>query len=138
MGAEPVKQQATENGWNPYVAGAMTGVVVVLSVWLAGKYVGVSTSFVRSAGMLEQLVAPKRVAAMDYFNAVVPKIEWQWMFVAGIFIGAALASLTSRTFTVRPVPPMWEERFGPSVGKRAFFATMGGLVAMFGARLAGG
>lgn len=133
-----MRQQANDTGWNPYVAGALTGVVIVLSVWLTGKYAGVSTSFVRTAGMLEQLVAPERVAAMAYFIKTVPKIEWQWMFVAGIFIGAGIASLSSGNFTVRAVPAMWESRFGPVIGKRALFAFMGGLTGMFGARLAGG
>lgn len=34
----------------PYVAGALSGLVIVGSVWLTGKYAGASTSFVRGAG----------------------------------------------------------------------------------------
>jgi uncharacterized membrane protein YedE/YeeE len=36
------------------------------------------------------------------------------------------------------VPPVWKERFGPSVGKRAAGAFLGGIVAMIGARMASG
>jgi uncharacterized membrane protein YedE/YeeE len=36
------------------------------------------------------------------------------------------------------VPAVWRERFGPSVPKRMLGAFLGGLLAMFGARLADG
>jgi len=36
------------------------------------------------------------------------------------------------------VPPGWRERFGPSVGKRYAAAFVGGMIIMYGARMAGG
>lgn len=128
-----------DGGWNPYVAGALSGLVSVLSVWLTGHFLGASTTFVRSAGLLEQLFAAERVAKMDYFIKTVPKIDWQWMFVFGIFVGALIAALTSKSFRWQALPEMWQRRFGAaSKGKRAMFAFVGGTVAMFGARLADG
>ena len=126
-------------GWSPYLAGALSGLVSVLSVWIAGQYLGASTTFVRTAGLLEQLFAPDRVATMEYFIKTAPKIDWQWMFVVGIFLGALIAALTSKSFRWQGLPDMWQERFGPnSKGKRAVFAFAGGTIAMFGARLADG
>jgi uncharacterized protein len=129
-----------ENGaWSPYLAGALSGVVGILSVWIAGKYFGASTSFVRTAGMIEQIFGPERVAQMAYFIKVAPKIDWQWMFMIGILLGAFIAAVTSGSFRLQAVPDMWAERFGAqSIGKRAVFAFIGGAVAMFGARLADG
>jgi len=127
-----------DKGWNPYLAGTLSGVVLILSVLIAGKYFGASTSFVRSAGMIEKIFSPEHVAGMAYFIKEVPKIEWQWMFVFGILVGAFIASTTSRTFQWKALPDMWEKRFGPSIPKRAIVAFIGGLIAMFGARLAGG
>jgi hypothetical protein len=127
-----------DRAWSPYIAGALSGVVFILSVWFAGKYVGASTTFVRSAGMLEKLFSAERVARMDYFVKEAPKIDWQWMFVLGIFIGSFIASTTSGTFRWKALPDMWEERFGPSRTRRGFVAFMGGVIAMFGARLADG
>jgi len=127
-----------DKGWNPYLAGALSGVVLILSVLIAGKYFGASTSFVRSAGMIEKIFSPEHVAGIAYFIKEVPKIEWQWMFVFGILVGAFIASTTSRTFQWKALPDMWEKRFGPSIPKRAIVAFIGGLIAMFGARLAGG
>jgi hypothetical protein len=75
---------------------------------------------------------------MDYFVKEAPKIDWQWMFLLGIFIGSFIASTTSGTFRWKALPDMWEERFGPSRTRRGFVAFMGGVIAMFGARLADG
>ncbi len=127
-----------ENYWSPYIAGACAGLVLVLSVWFTGKYFGASTSFVRSAGLIEQILSAERVEKMDYFMKTAPKIDWQWMFVFGILIGSLAASRLSGTFRLQAVPDMWQERFGPGVTSRAVAAFLGGLVAMFGARLADG
>lgn len=127
-----------DKAWSPYLAGALAGIVFVLSVWIAGKVVGASTSFVRTAGMIEKQFMPERVAEMDYFVKEEPKIDWQWMFVVSILVGSFAASTTGRSFRWKALPDMWETRFGPSRVKRALVAFAGGLVAMFGARLAGG
>jgi uncharacterized protein len=128
----------TKKDWNPYLAGALSGVVLILSVWIAAKYFGASTTFVRSAGLIEKVFDAGRVAKMDYFIEKVPKIDWQWMFVVGIFIGSLIASTTGRTFRWQAVPNMWEGRFGSGKAKRWVVAFTGGVIAMFGARLAGG
>lgn len=126
-------------GWNPYVAGALSGLVSVFSVWITGNYLGASTTFVRAAGMVEQVVAPEHMATLDYFDKIAPKIDWQWMFVVGIFIGALIAATTSGSFRWQALPDMWQVRFGSnSRAKRALFAFFGGTVAMYGARLADG
>jgi hypothetical protein len=127
-----------DDGWSPYLAGALSGLVLVLSVLIAGKYFGASTSFVRSAGMIEELFAPERVSQLAYFKSKTPKIDWQWMFVIGIFLGALISSVTSASFRWQALPDMWKNRFGSSLGKRAIVAFLGAAVAMFGARLAGG
>ena len=124
--------------WNPYVAGALSGLVLVFSVWFTGKYFGASTTFVRSAGMVEKVFDAERVSKMDYFVKEVPKIDWQWMFVFGILIGAFIAAKTSGSFQIKALPDMWEARFGSSRSKRAVIAFIGGTIAMFGARLADG
>lgn len=132
-------KQVEPGSWSPYLAGSLTGVVSVLSVWIAGKYFGASTSFVRTAGMIEKLFAPERVEKMDYFIKEAPIIEWQWMFVVGIFVGALVSAVTSGSFRLQAVPDMWAEHFGAkSTAKRAAVAFIGGLILMFGARLAGG
>jgi len=125
-------------GWNPYIAGALTGLLLVFSVWFTGKYVGVSTTFVRASGFIEKVFNAERVSKMEYFVKEMPKIDWQWMFVVGIFFGSLVASTTSKSFRWQAVPTMWEGRFGSGRTKRAIVAFVGGTVGMFGARLADG
>jgi hypothetical protein len=127
-----------EKGWSPYLAGALSGVLSILSVWVAGKYFGASTTFVRSAGMIQKIIGSERIANMSYFIKEIPEIDWQWMFVVGILIGSLIASITSNTFLWKGVPDMWEKRFGPGKLKRGIVAFLGGVIAMFGARLADG
>ncbi|OPY79631.1 MAG: putative inner membrane protein [Syntrophorhabdus sp. PtaU1.Bin153] len=125
-------------GWSPYLAGALAGVLIVFSVWFTGKYVGASTTFVRAAGYIERAAVPERVGMMEYFLKEAPKIDWQFLFVIGIFFGSLIASTTSKSFRWQAVPTMWEQRFGPSRTKRAIAAFVGGAIAIFGARLADG
>ena len=133
-----------DNGWSPYLAGALVGLLAIISVWattvLMGKtnYLGASTTFVRAAGLLERAVAPERVAANEYFTTSKVKVDWQFMLVLGILPGALIASLSDRSFKLEAVPPLWQRYFGPSVAKRALAAFCGGIVAMIGARLADG
>jgi len=139
-----MKWRLDDGGWSPYLAGALAGVLAVASALATTKvmgktsYLGASTTFVRAAGLLERMVAPGRVAANEYFAKEKVQVDWQFMLVIGIFLGALVSSLTDRSFKAEGVPPSWSERFGTSVGKRAVWAFLGGIVAMIGARLADG
>lgn len=77
--------------------GPLGGVLSILSVWIAGKYLGASTTFVRSLGVIEKIIGPERVAQMSFFIKEVPQIDWQWIFVMGILIGSFIASTTPGT-----------------------------------------
>ncbi len=127
-----------DKAWSPYLAGALAGLVSVLSVWIAGQYFGASTTFVRAAGMFESIFSPERVAQIEYYVRVAPRVDWQWMFVAGILIGSFIAAWTSGTFKKQWVPDMWQSKFGMTPVKRGIMAFFGGAIAMVGARMADG
>ena len=130
--------------WRPYVAGFLVGLLAAASVLVSTKmlgepkYFGASTTFVRSAGMIEKTVAEEYVENNPYYQSKKVKIDWQFMFVVGIFIGAFAASIIDKSFRVESVPSIWLERFGNKSAVRAIGAFLCGIVAMFGARLAGG
>ena len=129
--------------WNPYVAGGLTGILLVLSVWIAGNFFGASTTFSRSASVIEEAVGVD-TSTIEYFTTSKGKYgpgslpNWQLMFLVGIIIGGFVASTLSGDFRIQAVPDMWQERFGPNPVKRAVVAITGGAIALFGARLAGG
>lgn len=107
---------------------------------LLGKtsYLGASTTFVRAAGILEQTIAADHVVSNAYFTKTKVRVDWQFMLVIGIVLGAFISSTMDKSFRIESVPPTWKERFGPSIGKRAVGAFVGGIIAMIGARLADG
>jgi uncharacterized membrane protein YfcA len=88
----------SDAGWNPYVAGALSGLVSIFAVLTADKFLGASTTFVKATGLIEKTFAPERVSTMAYFIREVPNIDWQWMFVVGIFFGSLIAAVTSKSF----------------------------------------
>ena len=134
----------TRDGWSPYLAGALAGLLAIASAFATTKimgktsYLGSSTTFVRAAGMIEREILPERVAKNAYFQKEKVTLDWQFMLVCGIFVGALAGALTGRSFHWEGVPPAWSRRFGHSVLKRCVWAFAGGAVAMFGARLADG
>jgi len=139
-----MKWKTEDGGWNPYLAGALLGLLAIASAfattqWL-GKtsYLGVSTTFVRAAGLIERTVAAEHVASNEYYTKEKVQVDWQLMLVLGIFLGALISSTTDRSFKLESVPPTWKKRFGPSIGKRAVGAFVGGIIAMIGARMADG
>jgi len=139
-----MKWKTDDGGWSPYLAGALLGLLAIASVLATtqflGKtsYLGASTTFVRAAGIIEQTIAPNHVVSNDYFTETKVRVDWQFMLVIGIVLGAFLSSITDKSFRFESVPPIWKERFGSSIGKRATGAFVGGIIAMVGARLADG
>ena len=117
--------------WNPYLSGALAGLLLIASVVVAGQFMGASTTFSRSAAYIEDKVGVD-TSQMDYFTANKGKYgpgslpNWQLMFVIGIVVGSFAISKMSGSFKFEPVPPMWRERFGGSIGKRAAAAFAGG------------
>jgi uncharacterized membrane protein YedE/YeeE len=123
--------------WSPYVGGIAIGLVSWFA-FLTVKPLGASTTFVRTAGMIEKLFAPDHVENLPYFIKTAPVVDWQWMLVVGIVIGSFVAAKLSGRFQWRFVPPMWEKRFGPNKVTRWVVAFVGGIIAIVGARMAGG
>ena len=124
--------------WSPYACGIGIGVLSWLCFLLAEKPIGCSTAFARTSGMIEKLFYGKRTLDRPYFQKFVPEIDWEWMLVAGIFIGAYLSSKMSGTFEFKAVPDTWAAAFGSMGLRRWVFALVGGILMGIGARWAGG
>ena len=92
--------------WNPYLAGSLAGVLLVLSVLVAGHFLGASTTFARSASLIEKAVGVD-TSQFEYFTIKKGKYgpgslpNWQLMFVIGIIIGALISSRLSSEFKVQ-------------------------------------
>lgn len=124
--------------WSPYLVGALIGVLSMLTFYFSNKPLGASTAYARIAGMLGMLVAPQHTRELKFFKDKKPTVDWEVMLVVGAILGAFLAAWHGNELTLRWLPPMWEARFGESIGLRIGVAFLGGVLMAFGARLAGG
>jgi uncharacterized protein len=124
--------------WSPYLVGAMIGVLSWFAFYSVDRPIGVSTAISRTAGMIAGTVASDHVARNAYFSKFRPVVDWEWMLVVGLALGAYVSSRLSGDRPGEPVDGPWRARFGTSRRKRYLAAFLGGVILMFGARLAGG
>lgn len=126
--------------WNPYLVGALIGVLSILTFSIVDKPIGMSTGIAQASGACAlPFLGGEGVAANTYWaKKAVPKWDYGSLFVLGSFLGALLSALMSGSFKLTKVPAVWRERFGPSVAKRMVAAFVGGIVILYGARLADG
>lgn len=124
--------------WPWWVAGGLIGLLNVAVFYTANYYLSISTTFSRISAMILSVFSPEHVAQNAYFQKVKPVVDWQFMLVIGVVIGAFLASRLSGDFKVSAVPELWESRFGKSPRRRWGYGILGGLFLGFGARLADG
>jgi uncharacterized membrane protein YedE/YeeE len=124
--------------WSPYVAGTLIGVLSWAAFVSVDKPIGVSTAVAKTMGMLERAVAPAHVDGNAYFQKFKPAIDWEWMLVLGLAAGAWLSSRLSGDKPSADPPALWRSRFGESKPLRYAAAFLGGVLLMFGARIAGG
>ncbi|MEA1946802.1 MAG: YeeE/YedE thiosulfate transporter family protein, partial [Thermodesulfobacteriota bacterium] len=82
--------------WNPYISGALAGLLLVLSLLIAGKFLGASTTFARSAAVIEKTVGID-TSKFEYFTTKKGKYgpaslpNWQLLFVIGIIVGSFIS-----------------------------------------------
>jgi len=124
--------------WSPYLVGAGIGILVCLGFLLSNKAIGCSTAYARTSGMAEKFVRGDKVKEKPYYKKFIPEIDWEWMLVLGIVVGALISSLLSGGFRIEMVPQIWEDTFGSSQILRFSGALIGGILLGFGARMAGG
>jgi hypothetical protein len=106
--------------------------------YTAGRPIGVSTALAKTVGLAELAAVPAHAGNNAYFQEIKLRIDWEWMLVAGIAIGAWAAKRTAREAAPEAMPTLWRERFGASQGKRLVASFFAGALLIFGARVAGG
>lgn len=129
--------------WSPYVAGALLGVVAILSVWLGESLLGASGAFENLTGIIGKALAPGLFDNM-YFNFIMPpEITYSVVLLFGVFFGGMLGAATSGTLKwgakdTANSDPQWRRIMGPQVWKRWLLAFVGGIILEYAAGVAGG
>ena len=109
----------------------------------ADKPIGVTSAFENSASLAAKAAVPQQMEGSAYYANRIkenkpPTIDWEWMLVVGVLIGAFASSMISRDRLSGSVPPLWRWRFGDKPAVRYLGAFAGGCVMMLGARIAQG
>lgn len=128
----------TAHTWSPYAAGVMIGLLNCLAIVVSDNYIGCSTAFSTSSGMLEKLIGGPTTGEKPYYKKFPLEINWALMLVAGVAVGAFLSALLSGSLQLASVPDLWAKTFGHSVSLRFAAALIGGILVAFGSRWAGG
>jgi hypothetical protein len=125
--------------WTPYLVGVGIGVLSWVVFVVVANPIGITTSLGQIAGgVMSPIIGSEAVSTNAYWKTNVMKLDYGTLFLIGTFFGALASSLISRTFVIETIPTVWLERFGPSKVKRYTAAIVGGALAMYGARMAGG
>ena len=124
--------------WSPYVVGIGIGVLSWLAFLLSDKPIGCSTAFSRTSGMIEKLFRGGAIAEKAYYKKFAPSIDWEWMLLVGILVGAFFSAQLSGQFQAAWVPTKWASAFGNGAGLRWIVSLIGGILIGIGARWAGG
>jgi len=149
-----IKQQQ----WSWFISGIVLGLIFIIAVVLV-KPIGVSTQFVIFDGVVwnsvEELVIEDIGAKSGYssFNAYINKsggkyaksianpLNYSFVFAFAMILGGFTASkLATKKIEKdeQSLPRVWKDRFGKSSKKRYLASFLGGILVLFGARLAGG
>ena len=124
--------------WPPHAVGIGIGLLSCLSFLLSDKPIGCSTAFARTSGMIERLFRGRAALDRPYYKQFAPEIDWEWMLVLGVILGAFLSAKLSGAFRAQWVPAAWAQAAGASPAVRWAAALLGGTIMGFGARWAGG
>ena len=123
---------------NPYVAGALLGLVLFLAFFVTGHGLGASGGISRIVVSLQDKVVPDHVDRTPYLLKMAggdtnPLDHWIVMITVGVLVGGFASGLLHRRMEVGTGR-------GPniSVGTRWTLALLGGTIVGYGARLARG
>jgi hypothetical protein len=129
----------TKARWNPYLVGAGIGVLSWVAFAVVNQPLGISTALSSASSVCALPVMGSEAVSKNAYWAKNPlKLDGGMLFLIGTFLGSLLSVLASRAFRWETVPSVWRQRFGGSSAKRLLAAFLGGLVIMYGARMAGG
>jgi len=121
--------------WNPYVAGMLLGLTLLASLLTLGAGLGASGGIARFGAELESWVAPAHVAASDYFGAwgTNPLSYYLVFMFVGVFFGGLISAVLARRIDIKV-----ERGAAVSSKYRLTLALIGGVLAGYAARIAGG
>ena len=123
---------------NPYLAGVLLGLVLLMSFFFTGRGLGASGAVKSVVVAAVDTVAPNHAESSEYYSKYVggdksPMKTWLVFQVLGVMVGGFLSGAISGRLT-------WKVEHSPKITskRRLIFASMGGLLFGFGSQLGRG
>ena len=135
--AGPQAAMAAKPYWNPYLVGALLGLVLLATYLVTGRGLGATGAFSSLAAAMAGAISPGHVAAnvvhARYWNEGAPLASWTLFLLGGAFAGAFVSGLAGHRV-------QWSVERGPQIsdGGRLALAFAGGFIAAYGAKIAKG
>jgi uncharacterized protein len=129
----------TKGYWNPYLAGIMLGLVLLLTFYIMGHGLMASGAIARIAAVVGHALSPAWMEANAYFEPFFgegrknPLVNWVVVEVVGVFLGGLVAAISAKRIGIAVGR-------GPTAGLflRLLLAFGGGVIAGLGTRFARG
>jgi hypothetical protein len=131
--------RADRTDWTPYAVGIGIGILSWIAFAVVNNPIGITTAVGQLSGAAAApILGAEAVAKNSYWAKNALKLDYGTLFLAGTLLGGFGSAILAGSWKVETVPAVWAERFGNSAFKRYFAAFVGGVIVMFGARLANG
>ena len=125
--------------YRSYLVGIGIGVLSWIVFAVVNAPIGITTALSEASGAAAiPVMGAEAVAANPYWAKNIPAWDYGTLFLVGTFFGALIAALLEKRFSWELVPQTWRESFGGRTSNRLLVAFIGGILTMYGARLAGG
>lgn len=124
--------------WSPYIVGILIGLLNISAFLISKKPLGASTSFTKLGGMIYGFFGKEKLENNEYYQKTRPEVDWGFMLVVGIIIGAFISAMLSGDFKFQMLPAMWVGRMSGGFLLRFIASLIGGIFLGIGARWAGG
>jgi uncharacterized membrane protein YedE/YeeE len=125
--------------WTPYLVGIGIGVLSWVVFLVVNNPLGITTALSQVSGAVATpVLGAEAVASNSYWARNLFSLDYGTLFLVGTLAGGFGSAVLAGSFRFEQVPTVWAERFGPSPLKRYAAAFLGGIIAMYGARLANG
>lgn len=134
--ARPAEQAKAAHAVPTWVTmGVLFGLLSAAAIALFGP-IGVSTTYPRFVGEFLKVLTPGAASSNPYLAKVGGLLKPETMLVIGLFIGGYLARRLSGERKAPALEHVHNEE--KNIGRRYLNAFLGGVLIIFGARLAGG
>jgi hypothetical protein len=123
---------------NPYLAGALLGVVLFLAFFITGSGLGASGGLNRMVVYVQNIITPEHIDQVPYLlkmagGSTNPLDSWIVYLTVGTLLGGLISGLFGRRMKI-------ETNKGPRISNKTrwMMAFLGGILMGYGARLARG